>query len=64
MACHASGVLTAMRPVERGRMVNRMGTYLLQNLEQIATVLTLESGKPYWEAVIEVERSDRGDGVG
>ena len=41
MACHASGVLTAMRPVERGRMVNRMGTYLLQNLEQIATVLTL-----------------------
>ena len=59
MACHASGVLTAMRPVERGRMVNRMGTYLLQNLEQIATVLTLESGKPYWEAVIEIEGAAR-----
>ena len=24
IACHASGVLTAMRPVERGRMVNRV----------------------------------------
>ena len=58
-ACHASGVLTAMRPVERGRMVAAMGRYLLQHIDEIANVLTLESGKPYWESVIEVEGAAR-----
>ena len=58
-ACHASGVLTAMRPVERGRMVGAMGRYLLQHIDEIANVLTLESGKPYWESVIEVEGAAR-----
>ena len=53
LACHESGVLTAMRPVERGRMVRGMGDYLLANREEIAEMLTLESGKPYWEALVD-----------
>ena len=52
-ACHDSRVLTAMRPVERGRMVRAMGDYLLAHREEIATLLTLESRRPYWEALIE-----------
>jgi aldehyde dehydrogenase (NAD+) len=52
---HLSGVLTAMRPIERGRMVQAMGRYLLENKNEIARVLTLEQGKPLWESVIEVE---------
>ena len=58
-ACHDSGVLTSMRPVERGRMVRGMGDYLLANREEIAEMLTLESGKPYWEALIEVDGAAR-----
>lgn len=52
---HLSGALTAMRPIERGRMVQAMGRYLLDNKDEIARVLTLEQGKPLWEAHIEVE---------
>ena len=58
-ACQASGVLSALRPVERSRMVRRMGDYLLAHCAEIAELLTLESGKPYWEAVIEVEGAAR-----
>lgn len=54
-----SRVLVAMRPVERGRMVSAMGQFLLDNVDSIASVLCQESGKPYWEAVIEVEGSAR-----
>lgn len=57
--CHESGVLSKLRPVERGRMVQGMGQYLLANLEEIATVLCLDAGKPYWEAVMEVEAAAR-----
>jgi aldehyde dehydrogenase (NAD+) len=52
---HQSGALTAMRPIERGRMVQAMGRYLLQHKDEIALVLTLEQGKPLWESMIEVE---------
>ncbi len=52
---HRSGALTAMRPIERGRMVQAMGHYLLQHKDEIAYVLTLEQGKPLWESMIEVE---------
>ena len=58
-ACHESGALANMRPVERGRMVRRMGEWLLDHMEEIAPVLTLESGKPLWEARIEVEGAAR-----
>ena len=54
-ACHASGVLSALRPVERSRMVRRMVDYLLAHCAEIGKLLTLESGKPHWEAVIEVK---------
>ncbi|MCT4556292.1 MAG: aldehyde dehydrogenase family protein [Pelagimonas sp.] len=52
---HLSGVLSDMRPIERGRMVQAMGTYLLEHKDEIAQTLTLEQGKPLWEADIEVE---------
>ena len=52
---HGSRVLVDMRPIERGRMVQEMGRWLLAHLDEIARVLTLEQGKPLWEAVIEVK---------
>ncbi|WP_108814327.1 aldehyde dehydrogenase family protein [Loktanella sp. Alg231-35] len=51
---HMSGVLTDMRPIERGRMVQAMGRYLLEHKDEIAETLTREQGKPLWEAHIEV----------
>jgi aldehyde dehydrogenase (NAD+) len=52
---HLCDALTAMRPIERGRMVQAMGRYLLQHKDEIAHILTLEQGKPLWESHIEVE---------
>ncbi|MGI9288721.1 MAG: aldehyde dehydrogenase family protein, partial [Pseudomonadales bacterium] len=57
--CHESGVLTDMRPVERGRIVRQMGDYLLTHRDEIAPLLTLESGKPLWEARTEIEGAAR-----
>jgi len=54
-ACHESGVLSDMKPVERGRMVKKIGTYLLDNIDEIANLLALEAGKPVWEARREIE---------
>lgn len=56
---HLSGALSALRPVERGRMVQAIGRYLLDHIDEIAPVLTLEQGKPLWEARIEVEGAAR-----
>ena len=56
---HESGALSSLRPVERGRMVQKMGHYLLANIDEIAPILALEAGKPVWEARIEVEGSAR-----
>lgn len=56
---HRSGALSNLRPVERGRMVQAMGRYLLQHIDEIAQVLTLEQGKPLWEAKIEIEGAAR-----
>ena len=58
-ACVESRALASMRPVELGRMVRSMGDHILANREEIATVLTLEAGKPYWEALIEVDGAAR-----
>ena len=58
-ACHESGTLNAMRPVERGRLVCKMGDYFLQNQEEIATTLCLEQGKQLWEAKREVVNAAR-----
>ena len=56
---HLSGALADLRPVERGRMVQAMGRYLIEHIDEIAQVLTLEQGKPLWEARIEVEGAAR-----
>lgn len=56
---HESGALSDLRPVERGRMVQAMGRYLLDNIDEIARVLTLEQGKPLWEAQIEIQGAAR-----
>lgn len=56
---HLSGALSDLRPVERGRMVQAMGRYLLDNTDEIARVLTLEQGKPLWEARVEIEGAAR-----
>lgn len=56
---HLSGALSDLRPVERGRMVQAMGRFLLENIDDIAPVLTLEQGKPLWESRIEVEGAAR-----
>ena len=58
-ACHVSGALSHLRPVERGRMVRKMGEYLLGHIDEIALVLTREAGKPLWESRIEVEGAAR-----
>ncbi len=58
-AVQQDGVLSHMRPVELGRMVRRMGDWFLNQKEEIATILSLEAGKPYWEALIEVEGAAR-----
>jgi len=58
-ACHESGALSDLRPVERGRMVRRMGEYLLDKIDEIAPVLTLEAGKPLWESRVEIEGAAR-----
>ena len=58
-ACHESGALTAMRPVERGRLVRKIGEDLVANIDEIAEMLTLESGKPLWESVIEIKGAAR-----
>ncbi|WP_306152872.1 aldehyde dehydrogenase family protein [Roseovarius sp. MMSF_3281] len=51
---HQSGALRDMRPLERGRLVQDMGRYILDNLDELAKVLTAEQGKPLWEAEIEL----------
>ena len=56
---HQSGALSDLRPVERGRMVQAMGRYLLDHIDELAQVLTLEQGKPLWESRIEVEGAAR-----
>jgi aldehyde dehydrogenase (NAD+) len=56
---HLAGDWAGLRPVERGRIVKKMGEYLLANLDEISRVLTLEQGKPLWEAEIEIKGAAR-----
>ena len=58
-ACHESGVLTHIRPVELGRMVRKMGDYIMQHIDEIAPLFTFETGKPLWESRIEIEGASR-----
>lgn len=52
--CAGSGALTEMRPIARGRLVQEMGRWIAEHGDEIARVLTLEQGKPLWEAKNEV----------
>ena len=54
-----SGFLTNMRPVERARMVKKIGEYLLENIEEIAPLLSMEAGKTLFEAKFEVTNAAR-----
>ena len=56
---HESGYLTNMRPVERARMVKKIGAYLIENLEEIAPLLSMEAGKTLFEAKFEVTNAAR-----
>ena len=56
---HESGFLTNMRPVERARMVKKIGGYLIENLEEIAPLLSMEAGKTLFEAKFEVTNAAR-----
>lgn len=56
---HLSGALSDLRPVERGRLVRKMGAYFLEHIDEIAPILTRESGKPLWEARVEIEGTAR-----
>ncbi len=58
-ACYESGVLSAMRPVERGRLIKQMGEWLLGHVDEIANILCLEQGKPLWEAKNEATNCAR-----
>ena len=58
-ALHTTGGFSGLRPVERGRMVQKMGQYLLQHKDKLAELLTLEQGKPLWESHIEIEGAAR-----
>ena len=55
---HESGLLTNMRPVERGRMVKKISAYLLENIEEIAPILSMEAGKTLFEAKFEVTNAE------
>lgn len=48
-----------LRPVERGRIVRKMGDYFLDRIDEIAAILTREAGKPLWEAKLEIEGAAR-----
>jgi aldehyde dehydrogenase (NAD+) len=52
---HLSSVLTDMRPIERGRMVQAMGRFLTEHRERLAYLLSREQGKPIWESEIEID---------
>lgn len=56
---HLSGALSDLRPVERGRMVTAMGRYLLEHIDEIAPILTMEQGKPLWESHVEIDGAAR-----
>ena len=56
---HKSCFLTDMRPVERARMVKKIGEYLLEKADEIAPILSREAGKTLFEARLEVTNAAR-----
>ncbi|MFT5574369.1 MAG: aldehyde dehydrogenase (NAD+), partial [Cryomorphaceae bacterium] len=58
-ACVDSGVLTRPRPVERARIVHRIGQEILALAEQCVSLLVAENGKTTAEAQTEIEVAAR-----
>ncbi len=58
-ALSASRAWSDLRPVERGRVVRKMGEYIFDRIDEIAPILTREAGKPLWEARLELEGAAR-----
>ncbi|GAA2608651.1 aldehyde dehydrogenase family protein [Streptomyces axinellae] len=56
---HRSGALADIHPMERGRMVRAMGEYLADNIDEVKRTITLEQGKPLFEAEAEVRMAVR-----
>ncbi len=56
---HKRCFLTDMRPVERARMVKKIGDYLLEKADEIAPILSREAGKTLFEARLEVTNAAR-----
>jgi acyl-CoA reductase-like NAD-dependent aldehyde dehydrogenase len=52
-----SRALASMNPIDRGRMVVRMGTLLRERKEEIARLVSIDAGKPISEAMSEIEGS-------
>lgn len=57
--CFEESEWRRVRPIERGRKVMGMGRYLLDNLDEIARVLCIDSGKPLDQAITEVKSAAR-----
>jgi len=56
---HQSCFLTDMRPVERARMVKKIGSYISERADEIAPILSMEAGKTLFEAKFEVTNAAR-----
>lgn len=54
-----AGVWSGMRPSDRGRKVRKLGEYFTLHRKAIAAELAAESGKPLFEALIEVDGTAR-----
>lgn len=52
-----SRALVSMNPMDRGRMVVRMGQLLRERKEEIARLVSIDAGKPISEAMGEIEGS-------
>jgi phenylacetaldehyde dehydrogenase len=46
-AAFESGPWSRMKPAERGRIIHRIGDLVLEHAEELATLETLDNGKPY-----------------
>ncbi|ROO62630.1 aldehyde dehydrogenase (NAD+) [Micromonospora sp. Llam0] len=56
---HRSGVLADLHPMDRGRMVRAIGGYLADHIDDVKRTITLEQGKPLFEAEAEVKMAIR-----
>jgi hypothetical protein len=56
---HKAGTLAHLHPMERGQMARKIGQYLSDNIEEIKRSITLEQGKPLFEAGKEINLAIR-----